>query len=344
MKHKTTRSSAYATAGVDIDAGNQAVELMRQAVRSTYGPQVLLGIGAFGGLFDLGPIKEMRRPVLVASTDGVGTKTDVAATLGSYETLGWDIVNHCVNDILVQGAEPLFFLDYVAAPSLDPRVIATIVGGVAAACREAGCAILGGETAEMPGVYAPGKLDLVGTIVGVVEGDDIIDGSTIVPGDVLVGLPSSGVHTNGFSLIRSIFAPESYSRFTDLLGRSLGEALVEPHRSYLPYVRQLRQVVPIKGLVHITGGGYEDNIPRILPDGVGAVVDRNSWEVPALFRLIEGEGEIDHDEMYRVFNMGIGMIVIVPATSVDQVLETVQEARVIGKAVLYEGEERVVLR
>ena len=336
-------SSRYAAAGVNIDAGNKAVELMAEAVRSTYGPEVLLGIGAFGGLFDLARIKAMRHPVLVGSTDGVGTKTDVAAALGSYSTLGQDIVNHCVNDILVQGAEPLFFLDYVAAPFLDPQVIAAIVGGVAAACREAGCAILGGETAEMPGVYAPGKLDLVGTIVGVVEHEEIIDGSTIAPGDVLIGLPSSGVHTNGFSLIRSIFRPDAYPRYAEFLGRPLGEALVEPHRSYLPQIRQLRPLVSIKGLVHITGGGYPDNIPRVLPDGIGVVVERGTWEAPPLFRLIQREGNIDPAEMYRVFNMGIGLIVFVSPGEADRVLATLPEAVVIGRAVAADG-ERVVLR
>ena len=279
-------------------------------------------------------LKGMRAPVLVASTDGVGTKTIVACALGSYATLGWDIVNHSINDILVQGAEPLFFLDYLAAPAIEPQVIATIVGGMAAACREAGCALLGGETAEMPGVYAAGKMDVVGTIIGVVERDQIIDGASIVPGDMLVGLPSSGLHTNGFSLVRRIFGPESYPRYTELLGRTLGEALVEPHRSYLPQVRAIRQVAEIKGLAHLTGGGFVDNIPRILPAGTAAVVNRSAWEVPPLFRLIEREGQVDHDEMYRVFNMGVGMVVIVAPDDVDRALCAVShQADVIGEVV-----------
>jgi len=340
-----TQESAYAAAGVDIDAGNRAVELMSEAVRSTYGPEVLWGIGAFGGLFDAGRLTGMRAPVLVGSTDSVGTKTVIAVALGSYETLGWDIVNHCINDILVQGAEPLFFLDYIAMPTLSPENVAAIVGGIAGACREAGCAILGGETAELPGVYAPGQIDLVGAIVGLVERDEIIDGSSIVPGDVLVGLPSSGLHTNGFSLVRSIFGLESLSGYCEVLGCPLGRALVEPHRSYLPQVRAMRRVSMIKGLAHITGGGFPDNIPRILPDGTAAVVDCSTWRVPPLFELIEREGEVDHGEMYRVFNMGMGMVVILSPDQVDAALGAVSgEACIMGEVVAHQGGERVTLK
>ena len=340
-----TKKDAYAAAGVDIDAGNRAVELMAESVRSTYGPEVLLGIGAFGGLYESARLKGMRAPVLVASTDGVGTKTAVASAMGSYSSLGWDIVNHCINDILVQGAEPLFFLDYIAAPVLDPEMVATIVGGVAGACREAGCALLGGETAEMPGVYVSGQLDVVGTIVGVVERDEIIDGSRIATGDVLVGLPSSGLHTNGFSLVRSIFDRESYDRHGETLGRPLGEVLVEPHRSYLPQVRAMSQAATIKGLAHITGGGFVDNIPRILPSEVGAVINRAAWQVPAVFQLIESVGRVDQDEMYRVFNMGVGMVVVVAPEDVDCALEAVSgEAYVIGEVVPNRAGERVKLR
>ena len=340
-----TRESAYADAGVDIDAGNRAVELMTEAVRSTYGPEVLWGIGAFGGLFDAGHLKEMRAPVLVGSTDSVGTKTVIALALGSCETLGWDIVNHCVNDILVQGAEPLFFLDYIAMPVLNPETVAAIVSGIAGACREAGCAILGGETAELPGVYAPDQIDLAGAIVGLVERDQIIDGSTIVPGDVLVGLPSSGLHTNGFSLVRRIFGRESYSLYSETLGRSLGEALIEPHRSYLPHVRAMRQVATIKGLAHVTGGGFVDNIPRILPGNTAVVVDCGAWRLPPLFELIEREGEVDHREMYRVFNMGIGMVVVLAPDQVDAALSALTDAAwVIGEVTPCRGGERVTLR
>ena len=340
-----TKSSAYSASGVDVDAGNKAMELMGGAVRATYGPEVLMGIGAFGGLYDAGRLKRMRAPVLVASTDGVGTKTIVACAVGSYATLGWDIVHHSINDILVQGAEPLFFLDYLAAPAIEPQVIATIVGGMAAACCEAGCALLGGETSEMPGVYAADKMDVVGTIIGLVERDQIIDGSSIVPGDILVGLPSSGLHTNGFSLVRRIFGPESYPRYKELLGRTLGEALVEPHRSYLPQVRAIRQVAQIKGLAHLTGGGFVENIPRILPAGAAAVVNRSAWEAPPLFQLIERQGQVDHDEMYRVFNMGVGMVVIVAPGEVDRVLCAVsRQADVIGEVVEQAAHERVLWR
>ena len=339
------KKNAYAAAGVDIDAKSKAFALMTEAVRSTYGPEVLLGIGAFGGLYDAERLKKMRAPVLVASTDGVGTKTMIAKALGSYATLGWDIVNHCVNDILVQGAEPLFFMDYIAVPALEAEVIAAIVGGVAAACREAGCALLGGETAEMPGVYAPGQMDLVGTIIGLVEREEMITGSTIVPGDILIGLPSSGLHTNGYSLVRRIFGPESFTAHADLLGRSLGEALVEPHRSYLPHFRAIRQVARIKGMAHLTGGGFVDNIPRILPANTAVVVERGAWEVPQLFQLIERVGRVDHQEMYRVFNMGIGMVLIVAPGEVQAVIGAVKgEVWVIGQVVPLEGAERVVLR
>jgi phosphoribosylformylglycinamidine cyclo-ligase len=340
-----TKSGAYASAGVDIDAGNKAVELMRGAVHATYGPEVLYGIGAFGGLYAAGRLQGMRAPVLVASTDGVGTKTIVACALGSYATLGWDIVNHGINDILVQGAEPLFFLDYLAAPRIDPQVIATIVTGMAAACREAGCALLGGETSEMPGVYEPGKMDVVGTIVGIVERDEIIDGTRIAPGDLLLGLPSSGLHTNGFSLVRRIFGPDTYNLYHETLGRTLGEALVEPHRSYLPHVRAMRQVVQVKGLAHLTGGGFVENIPRILPAGMGVVVHRDAWTVPPLFQLIEREGRVPHDEMYRVFNMGVGMVVIVAPQDVSLVQQSVNEqAWVIGEVVPWQTSERVHLQ
>jgi phosphoribosylformylglycinamidine cyclo-ligase len=335
--------SAYEAAGVDIEAGNRAVELMNEAVRSTYGPEVLRGIGAFGGLYAADGVKGLEDPVLVASTDGVGTKTIVASAVGSYETLGWDIVNHCIDDILVQGAEPLFFLDYIAVPHLDPQHIATIVEGVAAACREADCAILGGETAEMPDVYAPGQMDLVGTIVGLVERGGIIDGSDIEPGDVLVGLPSNGLHTNGFSLVRSIFDAADYEAYDEELGCTVGEALVRPHRSYLPQVRALRQVVDVRGLAHITGGGFVDNIPRILPEGIGAVVDRNAWQVPPLFQRIEKAGDVDHDEMYHVFNMGIGLVVVVAPDDAEAALGTVEGACAMGRIVETDSGERVEL-
>ena len=313
--------SAYRAAGVDIDAGVRAVELMTVAVRATYGPEVLSGIGAFGGLFDVSALKAMASPVLVASTDGVGTKTKIAAALGRFDTIGHDIVNHCLNDILVQGARPLFFLDYIAAGRLDPAMIATVVQGCAAACQAVGCALLGGETAEMPGVYEPGEFDLVGTMVGVVEREKIIAGRTIVAGDCLIGLASSGLHTNGYSLARRIFQDHDLTAVEPVLGQPLGEALLTPHRAYLADVQRLEAAgVTIKGLAHITGGGLIDNLPRIFPAGVAAWIDRESWPLPSIFQLIQHTGQIDEAEMFRVFNMGLGMILIVPAAQVDQAL------------------------
>ena len=334
----------YAEAGVDIEAGNRAVELMSAAVRSTYGPEVLLGIGAFGGLFDATALKGYKSPVLVASTDGVGTKVMVAVSAGRCDTIGWDIVNHCVNDILVQGARPLFFLDYIAAPVLLPEQIAEIVGGVSAACREAGCALLGGETAEMPGVYQPGELDLAGTIVGVVEREEIIDGSAIEEGDVLLGLPSNGLHTNGYSLVRKVFSNTPLNVVMPELGTTLGDELLRIHRSYLAPVESLRRTVRIKGLVHVTGGGFIDNVPRILPEGVGVHIRKHSWQVPPIFSLIEQRADMQQDEMYHVFNMGIGMIAIVGRDSVDEALEVLGgEASVVGHVVPWTQGERVVI-
>ncbi|MGQ9683308.1 MAG: phosphoribosylformylglycinamidine cyclo-ligase [Anaerolineae bacterium] len=337
-------SSAYQSAGVDIDAGNRAVELMRDAVRSTYGPEVLAGIGAFGGLFDVSALKRARAPVLVASTDGVGTKTRLGVTLGRVEGLGADIVNHCINDILVQGARPLFFLDYIAMPRLDPERVAAIVTGAAAACRVAGCALLGGETAEMPGVYAEGELDLVGTIVGWVERDEIIDGAGISPGDVAVGFASSGLHTNGYSLARKALAGEDLRADRPELGRPLGEALLEPHRSYLPlYERLLAAGVRPKGLAHITGGGFVENLPRILPESVSLRLNTTAWPVPPLFRLIQEQGGVSQAEMYRVFNMGVGLVAVVAPAQVEAALGAAGEgAWPIGEVVPRQ-EERVIL-
>ena len=311
----------YTRAGVDIEAGARAVDLMSAAVRSTYGRQVLAGIGAFGGLFDLSAdIAEiMTAPVLVASTDGVGTKTKVAARLKRWDTVGRDLVNHCVNDILVQGARPLFFLDYVASAQLVPEQIATIVAGMAAACYEAGCALLGGETAEMPGVYEPGEVDLVGTIVGLVDRAQIIDGTRIHPGDVVLGLASTGLHTNGYSLARSVLADSDWTADLPELGGSPGDALLTVHRSYLEPVRALRAAgTDVRGLAHITGGGIVDNLPRILPPGMGAVIRRGTWPELTIFGLIQRRGQVADAEMFHVFNMGLGMLVITPP---DQVAE-----------------------
>jgi phosphoribosylformylglycinamidine cyclo-ligase len=328
-------SSSYRAAGVDIDAGTRAVELMKAAVRATYGPEVLAGIGAFGGLFDISALKTMDAPALVASTDGVGTKTKIAAAMGNFETIGYDIVNHCLNDILVQGARPLFFLDYIAAGRLDPDMVATIVSGCAAACQAAGCALLGGETAEMPGVYESGEFDLVGTIVGVVDRAHIIDGQTIGPGDCLIGLASSGLHTNGFSLARHALRGYDLHTVEPALGQSIGEALLAPHRPYLADVQRLWAAdIAIKGMAHITGGGLIDNVPRILPTGSAARIDRESWRVPPLFQFIQQTGRIDEAEMYRVFNMGLGLIVVIPAAQAAQALKALgDEAHLVGEVV-----------
>lgn len=313
----------YKRAGVDIEAGHRAVELMRDAVRATHGPAVLAGIGAFGGLYDAGALAGMRRPVLVASTDGVGTKTRLAARLGRWDGIGRDIVNHCLNDILVQGARPLFFLDYVATSRLDPDTVAAIVRGAAAACREAGCALLGGETAEMPGVYAPGEHDVVGTIVGAVERDRIVDGRDLQPGDAALGLESSGLHTNGFSLARAALADANLDE--PLGDRTLGEALLEPHRSYLPALDALEAAgLRPRALAHLTGGGLVDNPPRVLPDGVGLEVREGSWPVPRLFRRIVERGSVDRLEAYRALNMGLGMLVLVAARDAENALATLR--------------------
>ena len=333
--------SSYASAGVSIDAGNRAVALMGDSVRSTYGPQVLAGIGAFGGLFSAAALKEMDDPVLVASTDGVGTKVKIAAQAGRYDTIGHDIVNHCIDDILVQGARPLFFLDYVASSKLNPEMIAEVVGGIAAACREAGCALLGGETAEMPGVYQPNEFDVAGTIIGVVERAAVLPRADLEAGDVLIGLSSSGSHTNGYSLIRKVFEGVPLEMVVPDLGVALGEALLAPHRSYL---LPLTSALPnIKALAHITGGGFIENIPRVLPDDLSAVVRVGSWPIPPLFTLIQERGHIDSDEMYRVFNMGIGMIAVVRPDDVELVRRQIpEETFVIGE--LAAGSKQVILQ
>lgn len=331
-------AATYQAAGVDIAAGARAVELMKNAVRATYGPEVLLGIGAFGGLFDATALRDMDAPVLVASTDGVGTKTKIASALGRYDTVGHDIVNHCVNDILVQGARPLFFLDYIASSKLDPAMVATVVSGAAAACQAAGCALLGGETAEMPGVYAAGEFDLVGTIVGVVDRSEIIDGSTIRPGDAVIGLPSSGLHTNGFSLARRVLEGWDLRAELPELGRPLGEALLAPHRCYLAEIQRLRQAgVPVKGLAHITGGGLIDNPPRILPAGAAIHLHRASWPIPPLFQLIQRAGQIAADEMAHVFNLGLGMLAVTPADQAAKALAALGEGWIVGEVV--DGEQ-----
>ncbi len=337
-------SKSYTASGVNIDAGNRAVELMSQAVRSTYGPEVLAGIGAFGGLYDASALKAMPAPVLVASTDGVGTKVKLAAQAGRYTSIGQDIVNHCINDILVQGARPLFFLDYFATSRLVPEVVAEIVTGISAACRAAGCALLGGETAEMPGVYAEGEFDVAGAILGLVDRSHILPRADVKPGDLLLGLRSSGPHTNGYSLIRKVFAHISLDTVYPDLGLPLMEVLLAPHRSYLDVLYPLLREpgYGVKALAHLTGGGFIENIPRVLPQGVCARVRQGSWPVPPLFQHIQSEGELPAEEMARVFNMGIGMVVIVAPASIQALQQAIgEETWVIGE--LVSAERKVVL-
>jgi phosphoribosylformylglycinamidine cyclo-ligase len=326
---------AYRRAGVDIAAGQRATELMSAAVRATYTPEVLAGIGAFGGLYDAAALRQMAQPVLVASTDGVGTKTMVAAKMGRWDTIGQDLVNHCVNDILVQGARPLFFMDYVASSRLDPEPIAAVVTGCAAACREVGAALLGGETAEMPGVYQDGELDLVGTIVGLVDRAGIIDGRRIQPGDAVLALPSSGLHTNGYSLARRVLADLDWSQPYDALdGSTIGGALLAVHRPYLAQVSVLQSAgIDVRGLAHITGGGVYDNLPRILPDALGAVIRRGIWAEPPIFSLIAEQGGVAAREMFHVFNMGLGMLVVIPAEQVQMARAAVAELSWVGEIV-----------
>jgi phosphoribosylformylglycinamidine cyclo-ligase len=315
--------SAYAAAGVDIDAQEEGLAGVKRLARSTFTPGVLSDIGLFGGLFRPN-LAGMEEPVLVASADGVGTKLVVAKMAGDLSTVGRDLVNHCVNDILVQGAEPLFFLDYVGAGVLEPAKLVDLVAGVAAGCRENGCALLGGETAEMPGFYQPGDYELVGFIIGLVDRPRILNGSRVQPGDVLLGLPAAGLHTNGYSLARRILFDRLGLDLTDRLPgspetRSVGELLLAPHLSYLAPLRPLLTHPGLHALAHITGGGLTDNLPRILPVDTRAVIDLSAWEVPEIFRVLAREGGVDRDEMLRVFNMGIGMVLLVAPESADEI-------------------------
>ena len=312
----------YRDAGVDIDAGNETVRRIKSLARSTFVPGVLSEIGSFGGLFRLDRDR-FQDPILVSSADGVGTKLKVAFLTGRHDTIGADLVNHCVNDVLVQGAEPLFFLDYLAAGRICPAVAEQVVSGIAYACRENRCALLGGETAEMPGFYADGEYDLAGFIVGVVDRPKLIDGRAIAPGDLVIGLPSNGLHTNGYSLARRVFFDTLHWKpdtFVNELNATIGDALLASHRSYLAIVRPLLELQCIKGLAHITGGGITDNLPRILPDGCAAEIDRRAWPIPPIFTLLQERGRIATDEMFRAFNMGIGLIVVCAAADADRVL------------------------
>jgi phosphoribosylformylglycinamidine cyclo-ligase len=322
----------YRQAGVDIDAGNEAVRRIKALARSTYTPGVLAGVGSFGGLFALD--RTLQDPVLVASADGVGTKLKLAFMTGVHDTIGQDLVNHCVNDILVQGARPLFFLDYLATGKLAPDVAEQIVRGVSIACRENGCALLGGETAEMPGFYAEGEYDVAGFIVGVVERAKIVDGRTIEKGDVLIGLPSTGLHTNGYSLARRIVFDVlklDVDAHVPELGETVAQALMRPHRSYLREIEPLLSRDLIKGMAHITGGGLTENVPRTLPDGLGFEIDRRSWEVPAVFRWLCAAGGLDEAESFRALNMGVGLVLVCAPSSAAPLLSALPDAWLLGR-------------
>ncbi|SFA78715.1 phosphoribosylformylglycinamidine cyclo-ligase [Cohnella sp. OV330] len=331
-------SEAYKQAGVDIAAGNEAVERMKKHVKRTMRPEVLTGLGGFGGLFGLNKDK-YEEPVLVSGTDGVGTKLKLAFEMDKHDTIGIDAVAMCVNDVVVTGAEPLFFLDYLACGKLVPEKIEAIVKGVADGCEQAGCALIGGETAEMPGMYQDGEYDIAGFTVGIVDKPKAIDGSGIAAGDAVIGLGSSGVHSNGFSLVRRLLLDTKGYKFSDKLpeleGKTLGEALIEPTRIYVKSVLKLIESVQVKGMAHITGGGFIENIPRVLPEGVNVDIDLGAWPVQPVFGLMQRDGAISDRDMYTTFNMGIGMVLVVPADQAEQAValasELGEKAYVIGR-------------
>jgi phosphoribosylformylglycinamidine cyclo-ligase len=335
------KSKAYAEAGVDIELGNRVKKGLQEKVRTTFGPEVLGKIGGFGGLFRA-DFQNMHEPVLVSSIDGVGTKLKVAICLGKHESVAQDLVNHCINDIAVTGARPLFFLDYIGAERLEPVVFNQLISGFTKACRASRCALIGGETAQLPDMYYQGEYDLAGCIVGVVDRPKILDGSRIVPSDVLVGLPSTGLHTNGYTLARKVLLHDmrlSLDQKVDGLSKPLGEELLRIHRNYQPLLETLPSGV-LKGAAHITGGGLIDNLPRILPGTCDALIDTDSWKVPALFRLVQRGGNISTEEMFQVFNMGIGMVLVVSKRHQQEVV-TLTKGKVIGR--ITPGSGRVLL-
>jgi len=340
---KSKHKGAYALAGVDISAADKTKDLIKDLVRTTFGPEVLTDIGHFGAFFKL---RQYSDPVLVSSADGVGTKLKIAVLMEKHDTVGMDLVNHCTNDILCCGASPLFMLDYVGLGKLQPQTVAALVSGLAEACKEVGCALIGGETAEMPGMYKSTDYDLVGFIVGVVEKARVISGVNIVEGDVVVGLPSSGLHTNGYSLVRKVFGIDrdaiSLKMIYPELGRTLGEALLQPHRCYHNDLKPF--LGEIHGLAHITGGGLVGNIPRVLPENCSVQLDRSAWQVPSIFELIQKRGSIKDDEMYHVFNMGIGMVAVCGQETADKMLSSLADARQIGQIVKANGSERVIIQ
>jgi phosphoribosylformylglycinamidine cyclo-ligase len=330
-KQSSKPKKAYAAAGVDVDLGNQVKSGIHALVKGTHGPEVLGKIGGFGGLFRAN-FKGMKDPVLVSSVDGVGTKLKLAFAANKHDTVGQCLVNHCVNDIAVVGARPLFFLDYIGGERLDPPVFAQIIKGFAKACKEANCALIGGETAQMPGMYQRGEYDLAGTIVGVVDRKKALDGSRIKKGDVIIGLASNGLHTNGYSLARKVLLEEMGLKLSSKLpgvAKTLGDELLRVHKNYQPLLASMPEGM-VKGLAHITGGGLVDNLPRVLPKTIDAVIDTRSWKVPAIFQHIEQGGKVDRAEMYQVFNMGIGMAVVVAAADREKALK-LTKGRVIGR-------------
>ena len=332
----------YSAAGVNLDAAQDIKERIGAIVKPTHGPQVLGGVGGFGAMYQLAGYRD---PVLVSSTDGVGTKLKLAIMMDSYDTIGEDLVNACVNDVVVCGARPLFFLDYLALAELDQPVVEALIRGMARACSEVGCALIGGETAQMPGLYARGDFDMAGFVVGAVERDRILDGSTIAAGDVLIGLPSNGLHTNGYSLVRHVLGlvDDRSPLFEEVpeLGKTLGEALLVPHPSYCAAVADA--LPSLKGMAHITGGGLIENVPRVLPEGTAARFDTSTWPLPPVFTLLQERSSISRDEMYRVFNMGLGMVLICDPSAADEVIRQVPDARAVGEVFASAAAVRVVL-
>lgn len=348
MSIQEKKELTYSDAGVDIEAGNRAVELMKESVKKTHRPEVIGDIGGFGGLFSLATMN-LKDPILVSSTDGVGTKLKLAFMTDKHDTIGQDVVGMCVNDVIVQGAEPLFFLDYLAVDKMQPEKVAQIVSGVASACKESGCALIGGETAEMAGFYAKGEYDIAGFCVGIVDKNSLINGSTIKPGDIILGLPSSGLHSNGFSLVRKICFEANnldLNEFIPEFNKTLGEELLTPTRLYPKVCLPLIDEYHIKGMVHITGGGYQENIPRILPAGCSAEIDTTAWQVPAVFTKLQQWGNVPLEEMYRAFNMGIGMLLIVSEKMAKPIMDDLAKRNEpvykIGKIVA--GEQKTILK
>jgi len=322
----------YKSAGVDVEAGYEAVSLMKRHIKSTFDDNVLGDVGSFGGLYSIAGFS-MREPVLVAGTDGVGTKLKLAFAMNKHDTVGIDLVAMCANDIICQGATPLFFLDYMATGKLEPQKAADIVSGIADGCKQSGCALIGGETAEMPGFYSKGEYDLAGFCVGIVDKSDIIDGKSIKEGDVLIGLKSSGVHSNGFSLVRKLFGDDkqALSKKYDGLEKSIGEMLLTPTKLYVKEITRLLKEVKVKGISHITGGGFIENIPRMLPEGFCAKIDINSYEVPQIFKTMQSISSLEKEKMYNTFNMGIGMVLAVDAKDAGKVQEILPDSVQIGK-------------